>query len=186
MDKEYDYKIRYSLDDNDYYEYNKIHMLTSKAGKKALMNYKLSVPLVSLILIGFVAILRFDINLIIIELTAMAIMDAIWIILSDKVYFRRLKKSFAKMKKDGNLPYDKSGELIFDSNGITDISETSVLKTVHSSIEKIIITEKTIYLYTSAVNAYIINSDFFKDQNEKSDFLNYITSKAPDADIIKK
>lgn len=186
MDKEYDYKIRYTLDDNDYYEYNKIHMLTTKTGKKALMNYKLSVPVFSLILIGFVAILRFDITLIIIELTAMAIMNAIWILLSDKVYFRRLKKSFAKMKKDGNLPYDKSGELIFDSDGITDISETSVLKTGHSSIEKIIITEKTIYLYTSAVNAYIINSDFFKDENEKSAFLNYITSKATNANIIKK
>ncbi len=186
MDKEYDYKIRYSLDDNDYFEYNKIHMLTSKAGKKALMNYKLSVPVFSLILIGFVAILRFDINLIIIESIAMAVLDTIWIIFSDKIYFSKLKKSFAKIKKDGNLPYDKSGELVFDSDGITDITETSVFKTGYSSIEKIIITEKTIYLYTSAINAYIINSDFFKDQNEKSDFLNYITSKAPDADIIKK
>ena len=70
MDKEYDYKIKYNLDDNDYYEYNKIYMLTSEAGKKVLMKYKLSVPLITLILIGFVAILRFDIGLIAVELTA--------------------------------------------------------------------------------------------------------------------
>ena len=116
----------------------------------------------------------------------MGIIDIIWLLLSDKIYFRYLKKGITKLKKDGNLPYDKSGELIFDSDGITDISETSVLKTGHSSIEKIIITEKTIYLYTSAVNAYIINSDFFKDENEKSAFVDYITTKAPNANIIKK
>ena len=56
----------------------------------------------------------------------------------------------------------------------------------YSVIEKIIITEKTVYLYTSAINAYIINSDFFKDENEKSDFRDYIISKAINAQIIKK
>lgn len=186
MSTEYNYKICYSLDDNDYFEYNKIHLLLSETGKKALLNYKLSVPVLTLILIGFIAILRFDISLIIIELIAMGIIDIIWVLLSDKIYFRKLKKSFAKMKKDGNLPYDKRGELVFDSDGITDIADNSVIKRDYSAIEKIIITEKTIYLYTSAINADIIKSDFFKDENQKSDFLSYIVSKATNAIIIKK
>ena len=186
MDKEYDYKIRYTLNDNDYFEFNKIHLLLSETGKKALLNYKLSVPVLTLILIGFIAILRFDTGLIIIELIAMDIIDIIWVLLSDKIYFRQLKKSFAKLKKDGSLPYDKSGELIFDSDAITDITENSVEKKDYSVIEKIITTEKTVYLYTSAINAYIINSDFFKDENEKSDFRDYIISKAINAQIIKK
>lgn len=186
MDKEYDYKIRYILNDDDYYEYNKIHILTTKAGKRALNNHRFSVPAISLILIAFIVFLRFDINLIIIESIAMVIMNAVWIVFSDKIYFRKLKKSFAKMKKDGNLPYDKRGELVFGSDGITDISENSVIKRSYSAIEKIIITEKTVYLYTSAINADIINSDFFKDENEKSDFRDYIISKAINAQIIKK
>ncbi len=186
MDKEYDYKILYTLNDDDYYEYNKIHMLTTKAGKRVLKNYRFSVPVISLILIAFIVFLRFDINLIIIESIAMVIMNAVWIVFSDKIYFRKLKKSFAKIKKDGNLPYDKSGELIFDSDGITDISENSVIKRGYSAIEKIIVTEKNIYLYTNATNADIIKPDFFKDETEKSGFLSYITSKATNASIIKK
>ena len=181
MDKEYDYKIRYTLNDDDYYEYNRIHMLTTKAGKRALKNHRFSVSVISLILIAFIAFLRFDI-----ESIAMVIMNAVWIVFSDKIYFRKLKKSFAKIKKDGSLPYDKNGELIFDSDAITDITENSVEKKDYSVIEKIIITEKTVYLYTSAINAYIINSDFFKDENEKSDFRDYIISKATNANIIKK
>lgn len=186
MDNKYDYKISYSMDDNGYYEFNKIHLLTTKTGKKVLQNHRFSIPVFSLILVGFITLLRFDIKLIIIELIAMVIMDAIWILCSDKIYFRKMKKGIAKLKKDGNLPYDKSGELVFDSDGYTDISKDSVIKRTYSSIEKIILTEKTVYLYTSATNADIINCDVFKDENEKSGFLSYIASKAPDANIIRK
>lgn len=187
MDTEYDYKIKYRLNDNDYYEYNKIYTLTSKAGKKALMNHKFSVPTLTLIfLIAFIVFLRHDINSVIIGAIAMVIMNLIWIIFSDKIYFRNLKKSIAKIEKDGTLPYDKSGELIFDSDGITDISEFSVIKRGYSAIEKIIVTEKAVYLYTSATNADIINSDFFKDEDEKTHFVNYIISKANNANVIEK
>lgn len=186
MSTEYDYKICYSLDDNDYFEFNKIHMLTSAVGKKALFNYKLSVPLLSIILIVFIAILRFDPLLIIIELIAMAVMDILWVLFSDKSYFRKLKKNFVKLKKDGNLSYDKNGELIFGKEEFIDTSENSVIARGYSAIEKIIITEKNIYLYTSATTANIIKSDSFKSESEKSDFLSYIISKAPKANVINK
>lgn len=186
MDKEYDFKFSCLLDDNDYYEFNKIHILTSSVGKKALLNYKLSVPLLSLILIVFIAILRFDITLIVIELIIMAVMDIIWVLVSDKSYFRKLKKSFAKLKKDGSLSYDKSGELVFYKDEFIDTSENTVITRDYSSVEKIVITEKAVYLYTSASTANIIKSECFKSESEKSDFLNYIISKAPKTNIINK
>nr|WP_272507525.1 YcxB family protein [Clostridium aestuarii] len=67
-----------------------------------------------------------------------------------------------------------SRSLSVTEEGITSVNNSGESKTNWSSVEKITETKKHIYIYISAINAYIIPVRAFKNENEKGEFLNIL------------
>mgnify|MGYP001954218965 CR=1 FL=1 len=82
-----------------------------------------------------------------------------------------------KMKKEGRLPYNNEAIIKFDDEGIHEISSDNESNVKYSTIEKIAVTEKAIYIYVNSVQACILPVTAFSQDSEKQRFLEFINSK---------
>lgn len=171
------YKLNYKLDDNDYITFNKYHFETSSTGKKALFMFRLIIPFICLMFLIIFFVAESDSSLIITEAIFMAVLSILWVIFAKKMYLISFKRFINKLRKQGKLPYSCEGTLIFDEEFINDVNPITETKTRYSNIEKLGITETAIYIYFSAVQAYIVPKTCFGSEKEKQDFLNFITSR---------
>jgi len=111
------------------------------------------------------------------EAILLSIISILWIIFAKKIYLSSIKSNIKKLRKHGKLPFSNEGTLVFDEEFINDISSLTEVKTRYSSVEKIGITETAIYIYISAMQAYIVPQTCFKSEEEMKNLLNFLASK---------
>lgn len=171
-----EYKV--TLNDEDYLQLNKYHFLNSINGKKTLLAYRFVPPVIFFMIVVILFVIDSDFELILFESIVMIIMSALWIAYSKKILFKNMKKEIERVKKEGKLPYSKDALLRFDDEGIHEITPNSENKSQYSLIEKIAVTENAIYIFISAVQAYILPVTTFSDEAEKLKFLDFIELKS--------
>ena len=171
------YKINYKLNDDDDIAFYEYHLKTSSTGKKTLLRYRLQIPFFCLLILLIFCIAKLDSVVIISEAVFMLVVSIIWIVFADKIFFRSFKKNINKIRKEGKVPYSNEGTLVFDEEFFKDINPKTETKTLYSGVEKIVVTEKAIYIYIGAAQAHIIPITCFGSEEEKQNFLNFITSK---------
>ncbi|NCC87003.1 MAG: YcxB family protein [Clostridia bacterium] len=171
------FEFKITLNDDDYILFNQYHLLNSPSGKKSFMFFKILFPLICFmyLLILFGATSDFELSLIL--TIPMIISSILWIVYSKKNFLKPIKKRIKKMKKEGNLPYNKESILTFDDEFMHEITPSTETKTNYSLIEKIAVTEKAIYIYLNSISAYIIPTTTFSEETEKLKFLEFINSK---------
>lgn len=171
------YNFNYKLNDNDYFEFNKYHLENSPEGKRNLFLFKFLMPFFCLIFAIIVLFNNSDYITAAAETAVIIIMSVIWIIFSKKWYFRSLKKSLIKLRKQGKLPYSSEGTLIFDEEFISDINPLTECKTRYENIENIALNDTYIYIFYGAIQAYIVPLSCFRSEEEKQNFIDFITAK---------
>ncbi len=172
------FELNYTLNENDYLDFNKHHTATSPSGKKQLLLYRAIAPI---FLIAFYILYFYitkDFSNLPVTLIFIIVFSIIWVVFSKRTITSSLKKRIKALEKDGRLPYSPQGTLIFDDEFISDVNTTAQCKVAYSSVEKIFVTEKAIYIYFSAMQAYIVPKSCFKDENEEKSLINFIYSKA--------
>jgi len=165
------------LDDNDYFEFSKSLNLNSAVGKKALLTYRLIVPIISVLTIFVFWIAGAKTGLLISEVIGLAILSVVFIILAKPFYIKSLRKQLDILKKNGKLPYNKEATLLFSDDYCTEITLERETKIKYSVVERVVETEKAIYVYMSAVSAAIIPLKCFSDDAQKQQFICFIQSK---------
>lgn len=171
----YAYKI--SLSEKEYIQFNEYHLLHSAVGKKALLQHKIVLPLLSLLIIIIFFSAKADMNLIIIESIFLGICSIMWIIYSKKIVMKSFKKNIEKIKKEGRLPFESETTVTFDDQGIIEKSSNAETKTSYSVVEKIAETKQAIYIYMSAVQAIIIPTSYFDSEEDKDELIKFIETK---------
>ena len=171
------YEFKVTLDDEDYILFNQYHLLNSSAGKKSLLFHRLTFPAISLLAIVIFILAEADQQLILSEAIMLIIVSVFFIIFSKKRILRSMKKRIIKMKKDGRLPYHDEAVFKFDEENMYEIASMSENVTNYALIEKIAITDGAIYIYINSLSAYIIPVSVFATEAEKSEFLEFISSK---------
>ena len=171
------FKFNITLDDNDYFEYNKYYILNSPTGRRALLYYRLIMPMISLLIIYIFWIARADFGLIIAEIIGLAIVSVLWIIFTKTIYLKWLRKYIEKVKKSGKLSYSKENTLIFDDESFIEIASENESKIKYSMIERIVETEKYVYVFIGSTQALIIPLTAFSDDSERTQFLEFIETK---------
>lgn len=171
------FEFEISFDDEDYVQFNQYHLLNSSTGKKTLMYYRFIIPFICLLFVVIFYIAGSDFQLILMEAIAMLIISGLWIGFSKKTMLKSMKKRILKMRKEGKLPYSKEVILKFDDACIYEKAANTENKMNYSLIERVVVTEKAIYLYYGAIQATILPLTAFSNETEKHQFLDFINGK---------
>ena len=171
------FKFNITLTDDDYFEYNKYTFLNSPTGKKSLFRQRLQLPIMSAFALIIFFIAKADSTLIITEAIFLAIISILGIIFSKFFFLKRMRRSFNKRKKLEKLPFDEDSTLLFENEAIISTTAESEMTTKYSRLERIIESDKAVYLYVDSVRAYIIPLRTFSSDVDKQQFINFIKSK---------
>ena len=178
-------EFKVTLSDEDYLHFNWYQLSNSAAGKRALLSYRLILPVILFILLVVLFVIDSDIELILFFAIVVAIMSALWITYSKKTVFNIMKNDIERIRKEGIQPYSKDAILRFDDEGIHEIIPNFENKSKYALIEKIAVTENAIYIFISADQAYIIPVNTFTDEAEKIKLLDFIELKSNELREIK-
>ena len=172
-------KIDYQLTKQDYIDFNMNYMSNSKTVKKLFIAQRYIVPIIFL-LIPFIMIKATSIPLGY-WVNVFLVCYVLWVIFYPKYFKWTVSKRILNMLDEGeNADMLGNRSLTLTEKCIIDSSTLSESKTDWSVIEKITQTKKHIFIFISAVAAYILPVRVFKDENEKKKFimkLNYMVDK---------
>lgn len=172
------FEFKINLNDDDYLFFNQYHFENSPGGRKALMSFRLVVPCISFMFICMFIVLELGLGLILLEASLLAVLSVFWIVYSKKLILKSMRNGIKKMKKSGKLPYSDEALMKFDDEHIYETTSDSESKREYSSLEKISVTDKAVYIFFSSVQAYILPMSVFSDEAQKHKFLEFISVKA--------
>ncbi|MCL2376600.1 MAG: YcxB family protein [Defluviitaleaceae bacterium] len=166
------------IDETDYLEFAKFHHGNSRDSRKRMLFAKLVVPAVFIIWIAFQFATNRDPAAIAAIGIVFAIFSIVWIFfLSKHLLLMSMKSSLKNMKKDGGEPFARNIRLEMDEESIYQYTEKSETKVKYSQIEKIVQGQHAIYVYTSALQAFIIPFRIFESETRRSAFLDFLRNK---------
>lgn len=150
----YEYHIQ--LSEKDYINFNKFHLLHSKSGKQIIRRNQLMFPVISFFLLLLIWWFDGNLELLLIEAIVLGVMSIILVFFTKGLLIKNITKQLNKLKKEGKLPYSERSIVTFEDDGIREKTAHSETKTSYALVEKIKVSDETIYVYISAVQALII------------------------------
>lgn len=180
------YKFEICLTEQDYLSFNNYHVINSQAGKKALRATKFLYVILSLLVVLIFYITKKNFNLFVIQAALMMIVSVLGIVFTKKITLSNVKRQIKALKKSGRLPYSTASTVMFDENCIHEITQSSESKTDYSLVEKIVTVSNAVYVYFSAVQAYIIPERCFSSEEEKQAFINFLKENTKAAVLLSK
>jgi hypothetical protein len=168
------FKFKYSLNDNDYLEFNRFHLNSSPARRRAYWFSRALFPFMCVMFAFFIhrtmsgAAAWVPIGL-------LAVIGITWSIGYDRVVFEPLvKRQISRMKKEGKLPYGESETYSFGEDGLRKTTSRGEFSLKYGSFERIEQSVAAIYIYVGAIEAIIIPSRVFENEAAKQEFLEFI------------
>ena len=168
------FEFAFTLDDNDYYEFNIFHMYYAPMSIAKVKRNRIMWPCI-FILMGCV-------------LTYVAY-DPVYVYrygglsIGWSIFFKPINNFFMRMKiqgmkKFGKLSYNQQWiTLRFLDDQIIEESRDSGERTGYSQVEHVFQGECAVYIYKSAMSAYIVPNRVFENDDEKNRFIAYVESK---------
>ena len=179
------YQFKFFLTEKEYLDFHIFHFTTAPSYKKLLWMMRLIIPALSAAMI-LVNVLSADDPALTPEenragvigfAVILSSLSIAWFFLAKPLWFSAIKRQLRRAKKDGKLPYDKEVLLQFDDEFITETIDGTETKTRYASIDKIAFGSDAIYLYFSAVQAYLVPASVFYTKDQKQAFLAFLESK---------
>lgn len=163
--------LEYQITKQDYIDFNIYHMTHSVTMKRSLFIQRFTFPIM------FLAFPIFLIKITDIPLwywsSVCIISSILWIVFYPKFLKRSVEKRISKILEEGKTTgIIGNHSFSFTEEGIVDKTEFS--ETKYNLIEKVVESETHIFIYVSAVMAYIIPTRVFHSVDEKSEFLNIL------------
>jgi Ca2+/Na+ antiporter len=171
-------KIEYNLAAEDYIHFNLFHLKHSKTSLKSLYLQRYLSPLF-FILVSIVFAIMGDLHLLS-TLIPFLVLSILWVIFYPKLFYRHVRKNVQKMFKEGkNEALLGEHTMILMEEGFVESNSTGESKVKWSGIQEVKEDEEYLYLYNSAVSAYIIPKRNLSNQLE---IKNYIHSNVKEAE----
>jgi hypothetical protein len=164
-------KLEYEITKQDYIDFNINHMNHSVTMKRSLFIQRFMFPIIFLILpIFLVKITKIPLWY---WFGVFIITSVLWIIYYPKFLKKSVERRISKMLEEGKTTGILGNHIFsFTEEGVVDKTEFS--ETRYNLIEKVVESELHIFIYVSAVMAYIIPIRIFGSVDEKENFLNIL------------
>lgn len=162
--------LNFTLETKDYIAFNLYHTYHSPSLKKMMLAQKF-IPLLVFVIAPVMAI-KVTQQPPVYWGVVFGLVSIIWLIRFPKYFERNLTKRLAKMIGEGkNQGLFDPKSMVINEEGIhlESLSENS--HTRWQAIEKMVIDKDHIYLYNSAISAFIIPKSAFEDEKACDDFL---------------
>ena len=175
------YQFKNSVTEDDYLAFNEYHLLHSAQGKKAVNMFRILTPILSLLAIVIFWVANVSQELLVAEIIALSLVSIIMAFYSKKMLLKTIKNNLKRLKKDGKLPFSKETTIIFDEERIHEKSIEAESSILYTSIEKIGEGDQAIYIYFSALQAFILPYRSFESDEQKNEFLSFLNTKCQKA-----
>jgi len=171
------FQFCYTLSEHDYFEFNKYHAFNSPANKKNMLIYRFVVPII-FVICGLIAGAIVDEPIVTYYFYfAFGIAAILWLIFFKWIMTKQIKKNIGRIKKSGKLPYQRNVTISFEDDFFVETTESGESKVKYSAIERVIIAEKAIYIYTNAVQAMLLPFTVFSNEQKRDEFIVFIEKK---------
>ena len=171
------FRLNITLNDNDYFEYNKFWMLRSPYGKKQLIFFRIIIA----VLLGLYMIIMRE-SLLHVIVTAIVIV--LFEIFLSPLFAFSLKGQLKGMKKRGKMGYSPSAIMEFYEDTFVEITPDNKIEQKYKVIERIsVVDHKILYIHINNVAAYLLPLSCFDSLTQYNDFLDFIKTKCAKIDI---
>ena len=175
------YQFINSVTEDDYLAFNEYHLLHSTQGKRVLMTHRLLTPSISLFAIVVFWIADVSRELLITEMIGLGLLSIVMTISSKKRILKTVKRNIARFKRDGKLPFSKDTIITFDEDHVHEKSNETETRIQYSMIDKVVEGNQVIYIYFSALQAFILPHRSFESDEQKNEFLSFLNTKCQKA-----
>ncbi|MBR7116480.1 MAG: YcxB family protein [Clostridia bacterium] len=169
------FRFETTLTEEDYFNFNKFHMLKSPYGKKTVNSLRVSIT-VMIIAFMFISVLFGDFSLEswLYTIPLLILLVLFHVFMPNYLTFI-IKGQIKQMKKSGKMPYSKESVIEFYDESFSEATEDNKTEMKYSAIERIsVVTGKSIYLHTNNIMAYIIPMSAFASEDEYASFMEFI------------
>ncbi len=170
------YKFDVFLDDKDYYEYNKFHILHSPYGKKQKKTIGIIFAVFALIVLIMMTIVESFLAAVIAAIP-MVILGVIMTLLYPLIVLLVVKIQIALMKKSPKKNYSPKSTVQFLDETFVEETEVGKTETKYFVIDRISVTEQAIYMHMNAVLAYILPTSLFESDEALDEFIDFLKTK---------
>lgn len=175
--------FEYSLTKQDYIDFNLFHMTYSDSMRRSISIQRFILPIGIIIILPFLlaSLTRIPLWYWLIVCVCMSLF---WIASYPKYLGRSVSKRISKMLNEGeNEGKGILGKHSFSlsEDGIVDTSEHSELRTKLNAIENVVESKDHIFIYISAISAFIIPTRIFAGEDHKEEFLKKVREMAEGA-----
>lgn len=168
------YDFSFILSEEDYFQFNKHHMLHGEQNRKQLMLTRFLFPFIYMV---FGAVFGYTLSNPAIAFIVFGIISALWIIFFNSIMVQLLKRNIKRLKKSGKLIYDKEIHMLFGDETFSEQTQDSKSDYFYTIIERIEIGDTAVYMYTGAAAAHIVPYRVFPDEDTKNGFIEFIMSR---------
>ncbi|MCQ2548034.1 MAG: YcxB family protein [Clostridia bacterium] len=158
--------LHVDLTEADYILFNEDAFLTSKAGKKSMLLFRITPWIVSLILIGALYAISDEQYFVIVMALILFVVSGIMNVKAKNIMQKTIIRSVNDMKSQGKLPYDVSSDLSFEEDIIRSKSAEGEHSYTYESIERIKEVPSALYIYFDAARGIIIPKRCLKNDKE--------------------
>ncbi len=170
------YKFDVFLDDKDYYEYNKFHLLHSPYGKR----YRKLISIMFAVFAFIVALMLAIVESVIVALISavpMLLLGAVMVLVFPYLVLLILKIQISLTKNSPNKRYLPKSTIEFAEESFTELTEIGSTETKYFVIERISVTEQAIYMHMNSVTAYILPTSLFESDETLDEFIDFLKTK---------
>lgn len=173
------YQFKYLLHDSDYMEFNKFHLRNSPLFQKAIIIFRLIVPILLLLYLVVLEESYKNLDDLVLSILITAFLSIAWGLIVKPLFLLGVKITIKLEKKSGKLPYGKEMQIEFYESFLIDTTEDIVTSVNYTGIKRIGVSDTAMYLYISAIQAFVIPISVFKSEEERERFLTFINNKVP-------
>ena len=172
------FRFNVSINDKDYYDFNKFHNTRSPYGKKQITGIRISFAVAGLLCGAFTTFTDgFDIYMLI----ALFIVFSLLVLFFPKLIGLVLKGSIRSMKKNGKMAYAPTSVMEFYDDFFCENTDETSTSYKYSVIENISVVDgKVIYIHINSVMGLILPFSSFESAEQRNAFFEFIKTKFSD------
>ncbi|MCL2638604.1 MAG: YcxB family protein [Oscillospiraceae bacterium] len=174
------FEFKFKVTEKDYLDFNIFHYENNPINKKSTkIIYIVTFTIFAAIVANLVLTAEPEDTLFALIFGIVSLGVAIPVVLLIQKPFNKLFYRFNIyiLKKSGKLPFDTDNSLKFADDDYTEVTPDTESKIKYSKIEKVLVSENAVYIFTSAMQAHIIPLSAFENEQQKEQFCAFINQK---------
>ena len=162
------------ITDKEYYEFYKFHLLKTPEGRGSIVIARLILPALLILFFLLPAFMRSkDFADMLVDLLFYAAISALWFFAVMPLLLLSVRINMKLMKMSGKQYRDDLSIQFYDDHFIVP-TESNDSKIKYTNIKRIAVGDNAIYIYATALLAYIIPFSVFESNKHKALFLTFI------------